>query len=389
MSAGTSPPVLMTVPALPVDAFGTSVVVRRLVENLKPEEIILLGRAPDRRAQLSQDRLHVPAIRVRWLAGGWSGERYSQVVGVIPAVMQGVLAARAAHVGAVIAVYPDPCSLLSGYLLHRVMGLPLIAYFCDLYMEDRQGAGWEARLARWLQPRVFQAATRIIAVNQGMVEYYRSRYGIEALHLPACINHAIPEFEPAPTPGRVFRIAYSGNINDTRIDSIRALVAAVGEDPSMAIHYFTPQTPDYLRTLGVWSRNATAEFIADEEALIKRLMECDALFLPLTFETGAHSRDQMATCFGIKSYEYFLARRPILVHVPGDYFLARFYRQWDCGVVVDDPSPQALLAGLNRIRGNPDLRNSLVRQGLVAARQFEGPRIAAALRAEIAAVMSS
>src|SRR5206468_10785623 len=137
---------------------------------------------------------------------------------------------------------------------------------------------------------------------------------------------------------------YSGNINSTRLSSLRALVRAIGNNPIYALRYFTPQKPAFLRENGIWPSNASAEFVSDERDLIRRLASCDALFLPLTFEVGENSRDQLATCFGIKSYEYFLSQRPVILQCPGDYFIARFYREWDCGLVVDDPRSDALAA---------------------------------------------
>ena len=96
------------------------------------------------------------------------------------------------------------------------------------------------------------------------------------------------------------------------------------------------------------------------------------------------TRDQLATCFGIKSYEYFLAQRPVVVHTPGDYFLARFYRERGCGIVVDDPTPAAVRHALERLRDEPALGRGIAAAGQAAAREFEGPRIADILRAELA-----
>jgi len=378
---------LFTVFALPDVASGTGIVLRRLVENLDPDEAVLLGRGASRRWRLDREPLSLPSIRVRWVSYGLRGERFSRLTGVLPAVVQGHAAVRRHGCGAILAMYPDEGSLLTGYLLHRITRLPLMLYFCDLYMEEWRGDGWESRMARWLQPRAFRDAARLFAVNQGLAEFYRERYGIDAVTLPTCINRPIPPFEPPPPPGRPLRIAYSGNVYSARIDSLRALVAVVGGDPAFALHYFTPQKPEYLKSLGVWCDNATAEFVADESALIARLRECDVMFLPLTFSVEEHAREQLATCFGVKAYEYFLAGRPVLVHCPGDYFLARFFRERACGVVVEDPSPQALAAGLARLRDGGSLRADLVRNGLEAVRQFEGRRVAATLRAEFAAVL--
>lgn len=367
-------------PAVPIEVSGTNVVVRRLLENFSAGEVVLMGRSASRRAALEAKELHYPVVRLLAPPRGLRGERFWRVTSVIPGVLQGWAAVRRLRPAAILAMFPDECSLLVGDVLARLTGIPLLVYFCDLYAEGRLPDTWEARFASWLQRRVFASARTVFAVNQGMVDFYRERYGLRAICLPTCINEPIPGFAPPPDPGRPFRIAYSGNVNEARVDSLRALVEAVGHDPDYALHYLTPQSRAQLEAFGVWAPNASARFVNDEASLVPALAECDALFLPLTFDCGTLPRDYLATCFGIKSYEYFLARRPILVHTPGDYFLARFYREWRCGLVVDDPAPAALRAGLERIRADRQLRETLVQQGLAAAHSFEGPRVAAFLR---------
>jgi len=383
MSRGGNGPVLATVVSIPYTASGTGTVIRRLVENLDPDEIVLLGRPANPSLQLTNVQVHVPVVRVKGLPRGFRGERFSRMAAVGPAVIQGWLAIRRHGCSAILATFPDECSLLTGYILHRVTGLPLLAYFCDLYMEDRPGDGWEARLSRWLQPRVFRSASRVMAVNQGMADYYGERYGADVLTLPTCINQPIPEYVEPPAPGKPYRIAYSGNINATRMDSIQALVKAVGSDTDYAIHYYTPHSRQFLERNGLWSENTIIEFHEDESALVRELAKCDILFLPLTFGIAEHSRDQLATCFGIKAYEYFLARRPVLVHCPEEYFLARFFRERSCGLVVSDPSPRALAAGIMKLRTDGALRSQSVRQGLQAAGEFVGTRTGELLRQAI------
>jgi glycosyltransferase involved in cell wall biosynthesis len=363
----------------PVQSSGTSIVLRRLLENFSDQEVVLMGRSPDRSLRFPASTLHYPVVRIPSLPGGIRGERYWRLLSVIPGLVAGRRAVRQYNPSALLVVYPDDIALLTGYWLHRISGLPLLAYFCDLYMEDLR-SGWETALARWLQPRVFAAAARIVAVNQGMADYYRERYGVAPLCLPACINATIGGFRGVPDPGRPFVVGYSGNVNATRADSLRALVGAIGGDPAYAIRYFTPQKPDFLRAHGIWAENASRTFLSDESELVRQLSACDALFLPLTFAVAEHSRDQLATCFGIKAYEYFMSQRPVLLHCPGDYFIARFFRTWGCGLVVDDPSPAALAASLGSLRSDGSLRASLVQNALRAARQFEGKRIAREFR---------
>ena len=374
-----SRPVMVVAQALPHQSSGTSIVLRRLLENFGGDEIVLLARNPNPHLRLEFRPLHYPTVTIPSLLGGVRGERYWRLGSLPPGIIAGLRAVRRHRPAAILAVFPDEIALLTGYILHRLTNLPLLAYFCDLYQEDR-ARGWEARLARSLQPRVFRAASQIITVNDGMVSYYRERYGLTAVCLPACINVGIPEPGALPAPNNAFVVGYSGNVNSTRLGPLRALVRAIGDNPGYTIRYFTPQKAEFLKANGLWADNASAEFISDEGDLIRRLASCDALFLPLTFDVDQSSYDQLATCFGIKSYEYFLSQRPVLLQSPGDYFIARFYRERECGLVVDSPAPEALRAALERLRADGALRERLSRNALAAAVDFEGPRVAAVLR---------
>lgn len=378
-------PLLIVAESLPAQSSGTSIVLRRLLENFPADDVVLLARRPESGLRLESRPLPYRSVIIPALPAGIRGERFWRLASTIPGVVAGLGAVRRFRPTAILAVFPYESSLLLGYALHRLTGLPLLAYFCDLYLEDHR-SGWEAWLARNLQPRVFRAAARVVAVNQGMVDFYRRRYDIDALCVPACINSPIPAPGQPVQAGHPFVIGYSGNVNATRLSSLRALAGAVGDNPAYAIRYFTPQTAGFLRSKGVWTANSTAMFVSDEGELIRHLAGCDALFLPLTFDVSEASRDQLATCFGIKSYEYFLSQRPVLLHTPGDYFIARFFRQWDCGLVVAEEGAEAIGSALDRLRSDPGLRHRLARNALEASRQFEGPRVASVLKAALARI---
>ena len=380
-------PFLVVSEGLPIYSSGTSIILRRLLENFAPEEVVVIGRNPDPRIRLDSSPPRYPMIRIPSVPPGVRGERYWRLLSTLPGVITGLNAIRRHRPRAIMAMFPYESSLLTGYWLHLLTGLPLFSYFCDLYQEDTW-TGWQARLAVWLQARVFGASGRLLVISEGMAEYYRERYGLETLCVPACINDPVPEPGPVPPPSRSFIVGYSGNINSARLSSLRALIEAIGDDPGYEIRYFTPQTPGFLRAQGLWAGNASATFIADEADLLRRLSACDALFLPLTFEVHDSSRDQLATCFGTKSCEYFISRKPILLHCPGDYFIARFYKQWDCGLLVDRPEAPGLRSALERLRSDGELRARLVHNALRAARQFQGSRVASIVRAALAGATS-
>ena len=85
--------------------------------------------------------------------------------------------------------------------------------------------------------------------------------------------------------------------------------------------------------------------------------QADLLFLPLAFDT--HFPDLVRTSAPGKTGEYLAARRPILVHVPADAFLAWYFQQHECGLVVTESDPAKLAQAMETILTDPGLRRRL------------------------------
>ena len=60
-----------------------------------------------------------------------------------------------------------------------------------------------------------------------------------------------------------------------------------------------------------------------------------------------------------KMGEYLAAQRPILVHAPSDSFLAWYFREYECGLVVDEGDPKKLARAIERISTDAALRQRL------------------------------
>ena len=53
--------------------------------------------------------------------------------------------------------------------------------------------------------------------------------------------------------------------------------------------------------------------------------------------------------------ENLASGRPILVHAPRDSFIAWYFRNYECGVVVDENDPRQLADAINSILTDPML----------------------------------
>src|SRR5690606_21625092 len=107
------------------------------------------------------------------------------------------------------------------------------------------------------------------------------------------------------------------------------------------------------------------------------LRQCHLLYLPLTFEAGEDSVEQLSTCFGIKCYEYILACRPVLVHCPPDFFTYRFFADSNAAVLAGEPKAEKLSEILDNFIANYDrVSIEVVRNALQLAEMFKGKLIA-------------
>lgn len=368
----------MVTRALPVESGGTMIVVRRLLDNFAPDEVVVLGRTVFKPRLLKTDKpleyphYEIPTPQIK-------GYRFWRLFSIIPGFFQGLWITYRHDIKVIIGVYPDEGSLLLAFILSKITGRPLMAYFCDLYMENKKN-GFHASLARWLQPRVFSHAKRIMAANQGMKTFYDRTYGIDTLLMPTAINVDLPTTFNLPASEKPFIIGYSGSVVIDRLDPMQALVRAIGGNKDYEIRLFTPQKETYLKSVDLWADNVKIRFCASQDELVRELAQCHVLYLPLTFKTEHNSREQLATCFGIKSYEYFLSCRPVVVHCPPDYFTSTFFTSQDCGLAVDSLNEKDIMQVLENIQRNyPVTGRRLAENALVAARGFEGRRVSARL----------
>ena len=83
----------------------------------------------------------------------------------------------------------------------------------------------------------------------------------------------------------------------------------------------------------------------------------DVLFLPLALHSDYP--DIVRTAAPGKIGEYLAACRPILVHAPPDSFLASYFRDHQCGVVVDRSDPAELAVALESLLSDPALISRL------------------------------
>lgn len=364
--------------AIPNRASGTPVVIRKFLENFERDEVVLIGRPVLKREKVENLQFNYPTLTIPTPPIGFRGERLWRLVSIFLGLFTGWFAIAKYRPKAILAFYRDESSLLTGYLLHKLSGLPLYSYFCDMYLENYPG-GYYGKLAAWLQPRVFRESTRVIALTEAMREYYRQAYQVDALVLPHCNNDPVLTIPYQVEVHAPFRIAYLGTVNMDRILSLQALCKAIDGREDYFLSYFTGSSTDYLARHGLLIQNSEIKFIPGAEQLLNELAACDLLFLPVMSTSEGQRELQIITGFPTKVIEYLLVQKPILVHSKSCYFVSEFFRKFGCGYITDGDFEE-ILRVLERIKNDGALRKQLVENTTAALEYFRGDTIADAFR---------
>lgn len=368
--------------SVPPRTTGSAIIVGNLARQFRRDEMVVAGEQP-----LNSPAVHWDAAwpEIRYIYQGppehRRGRRWHRRAAVPGLLSRVVRLGRQFGCTALLTVFPNEEFLLVGYLAARRLGVPFLPYFHNTYLDNR--TGWERRFAEWLQPRVFHAAAHVLVMSEGMVEFYRERYPeLRCTALVHSFHEPLPEYQPPPPPGSALRVAISGNVNATCQDAAGRVAAALQRLPGTRLALYSGTSRAHLERLGILGDGVTLETVS-RDVLLSRLAEADVVALPHGFRGGL-SEAEYATIFPTKTIEYLICGRPILAHSPPGCFLTRFLRKWECALLVEEPTVEAVAAALECLRADADLRARLVRNALRAAQQFQAEQVAAQLRAVVA-----
>jgi glycosyltransferase involved in cell wall biosynthesis len=83
----------------------------------------------------------------------------------------------------------------------------------------------------------------------------------------------------------------------------------------------------------------------------------DVLFLPLAFQSPYPELIKISS--PSKVGEFLMSGRPVLVHAPSGSFLSKYFREHECGLVVDRDEPALLAQALKQLLSDPEFDKKL------------------------------
>jgi glycosyltransferase involved in cell wall biosynthesis len=264
----------------------------------------------------------------------------------------------------------DCLNMPAGYLACRMLRIPFYFYVFDYYSKQWEGPtywgnGGYAGFGRWLEKVLVKGAAGVIVPNEFLRDALKKQFRVEPTVLHNSCDLSQYSLAPeTPEPHNGIKIIYTGDIYEAHFDAFNNLLKAIENLDTVTLHAYSIRSREYLEAHGLKGRVVFHPHVPNAE-ISKIHQQADVLFLALAFHSPYP--DAIRTAAPGKIGEYLASGRPILVHAPRDSFVAWYFRQHECGLVVDEENPAELTTALEKLLSDEQLRNRLVANALSRA----------------------
>lgn len=357
----------------PPHSSGSSVLMKNLLSYFNPTSFTVATINTNSSKQIDTNPEIVPVSIVDSLRFSSRLNYYWEDLQIPIATKRLISIVKANKTRLIVAVHPTYALLDISARAAHYTDLPWIAYLHDTIVEALAHHP-KLRAAQRVQERVFREASSILVMSQGMSDLFRVKYNLEVSPLV----HSYPEpIRDLPAADRTLHQAFWGgavyDINGRSMGRISRALAKVGLLLMLSGH----NSEKTLMSYGVTGDHIRHGFQGNRPEYLKLLTRQDILLLALDWddESTIHV-DELSTIFPTKAIEYLASGRPILVHCPESYFLARFFREKNCGMVVTERSVEALETALQQLlNGVPEV-DVMIKNALKTSHQFALEQVA-------------
>lgn len=365
-------------------ATGSAVVMRNLLSRFNPESYTLI--VSDVRGPMSAQidprvRIHPVATVPEFFPGRFE-HLWNRYQPFTPLKVKRLVKSLSPSV--IVGVYPDIRFLSLARGTAKALRAPWVAYFHDTMVEPLAPTKY-ASWAEDLQPKVFAETSSILVASEGMKAFYKEKYKVDAR--PIQIGYPEPIPKDLPEERDVRRQAFmGGSVYAINASAVKRMLTAL-EDAKCPLVLATMSTDETLARYGVTGEYVRKEFIGDRAEYLETLRRQGVLAVVLNWPDELEmDENELVSAFPTKAVEYLASGRPILVHCPEHYFLARFFREHGCGLVVGERDHRALVDAANRLLQGDDEVIEMRKAALVAAQLYSMDRLAPLFSSEVNAV---
>ena len=266
-----------------------------------------------------------------------------------------------------------------GLIAHKLSNLPIFLMMFDpwrhMYTNGLPNIeSFSPIFTRFMEPFAIQYSTAISSLNEFIADYVYKNYGLSTPivripYQPDALVKDPKSFTMAEK--RVFRILFTGGVYYSHHDAFKNYFEAVkllNTDRIMLDIYAPPDAVTTLKNLGGAGLFQYHGYVSPE-ILYQKQKQTDALFLPLAFNSPIPEVIRLAS--PTKMAEYLASGRPILVHTPPDAYIKWYFKKNNCGIVVDELTPEKMASALTQLLTDEDLNHKLGQRSVeMALRDF-------------------
>lgn len=250
----------------------------------------------------------------------------------------------------------DLLNMPASYWASKLLGVPFFLYYMDDYATQVPKLRFFTRL---VEPLLVKKAAAVITLNEFMSDSLKRHYGVSPIIIRCFCDFS--DYQSLPVkeePSREIKIVYAGAIYGAHFDAFRRLLAAINslDRSDVKLHIYTSEPVEELQREGI---DGPVVFHGARKAVEMPAIQsqADLLFLPLAFETAYPKL--IKTTAPSKMGELLATGRPIIAHAPADSYLAWYFRQHECGLIVDESDPVKLAQAIDRILRDKNLQREL------------------------------
>jgi glycosyltransferase involved in cell wall biosynthesis len=268
----------------------------------------------------------------------------------------------------VVGVYPDLDFLEIARSASEVCGIKFYAYLHDTLVEGLGHKRYK-NIAKIVQQKIFDTSHKIFVMSEGMRDLYKKKYNVETIPVLHSFSEEVEEkeFNNSNTKKSIF---WGGAIYSINKESVKRVHVTCKElDYTLVLS--AANTSKELNNLGFDNENIKILPFLSREDYITTVGNQKALLLSIDWpEESAVHKDELGTIFPTKTIEYLISGRPIIVHCPEEYFLAKFFKKHKCGIVLTDRNPQLIKEQIEAVFSNKKILQEMVSNAYKASKQF-------------------
>ena len=365
---------------------GSSIIVENLARNFGKDELVVLGgktffqnvnvnrRADSPKFEYFLSEMHIFGRGNRFFA--WFRKwRFKSLINKIKTII------KEEGIDYVIGVYPNPIYCHAACIAAKVLNIPFSSYFHNTYIEN---VAITDQNAANIQKEIFDQSDHIFVMSKGMQRFYEKKYKYNKfIPLIHTYNQLPKKLKKSGLPGiekSHYKLVAIGNFNESNMDATLRFAAAIRENPKYSLSLFTHVPKILLRKRGMDVTNINYEGFVNPDEVHLVLQNYDICVLTHGF-TGGYGEIEYQTIFPTRTIPLLLSGKPIIAHSPKGSFLNDFIKENQCAELVDEPSSEAIIRGLDKITNDLSYQQALVEASKETAKKFYGPEVVKQLKA--------